>query len=196
MSSNYKKRYAIDKKNEERLLTIKPDLDNESGIYVLTRFDENNIKYAYIGQAKHVLKRLVGHLSGYQHIDLSLRKHGFYPYSHYGWRIGVLHYPEEKLDEMEKHWIQRYAADGYQLRNKTAGGQGEGKVQIDEYRPSKGYRDGITQGRVSLAKELKSIITKHLMVTIQPGKENHKVSQRMYAKFFELINEGSKENEE
>ena len=40
--------------------------------------DEEGIKYAYIGQAKHILTRLAQHLTGYQHIDLSIRKHGLY----------------------------------------------------------------------------------------------------------------------
>lgn len=188
MSNNYRQRYVIDKKNEQRLHEVNPMLDNQSGIYFLTRTDENGIKYAYIGQAKHLLKRLVGHLSGYQHIDISLRKHGLAIKGNLtGWNVNFLNYPEDRLDEMEQHWIKEYARRGYQLRNKTAGGQGEGKVQIDEYRPAKGYRDGIKQGRKNLANELKAILAKHLTVTIQPGKENNKISQRMLKKFFELL---------
>ena len=188
MSSNYKQRYAIDKKNEARLLAFYPELDNQSGIYFLTREDESGIKYTYIGQAKHILKRLVDHLSGYQHIDLSLKKHGLYSNAnHYGWKIGYMTCPIEELDRHEQYWIKRYADNGYQLRNKTAGGQGEGKVQIDEYRPAKGYRDGLKQGRKNLARELYGIIDKHLVVSIQPEKANNKISQRMYNKFWELL---------
>ena len=188
MSSNYKQRYAIDKKNEARLLAFYSELDNESGIYFLTREDESGIKYAYIGQAKHILKRLVDHLSGYQHIDLSLKKHGLYSSAnHYGWKIRFIHCPIDDLDRLEQYWIKRYADNGYQLRNKTAGGQGEGKVQIDEYRPAKGYRDGLKQGRKNLARELYGIIDKHLVVSIQPEKANNKISQRMYNKFWELL---------
>ena len=194
MSSNYRQRYAIDKKNEQRLLSVNSELDDQSGIYFLTREDEAGIRYAYIGQAKHLLKRLVGHLSGYQHIDISLRKHGLYGTNNVtGWKVGFIHYPEAELDQQEQHWIKEYANAGYQLRNKTAGGQGEGKIQIDEYKPAKGYRDGIKQGRINLARELKHIIDTHLSVSLKAGKENNKVSQKAFEKFNDLLNEGKDE---
>lgn len=183
---------VIEKNNKKRLLEVNRELDDETGIYVLTRTDENQIKYAYIGQAKHILTRLAQHLVGYQHIDLSLKKHGLYSeFNPYGWRIGFMHFPLSKLDEMEQHYIKMYAQKGYQLRNKTAGGQGEGKSQIDEYRPAKGYRDGIAQGRKNLAKELSGIIDKHLTVGLKPEKQNNKVSIRAFEKFNELLREES-----
>lgn len=64
---------AIEQNNKKRLLEVNPKLDEESGIYFLTRIDENGFKYAYIGQAVHILTRLAQHLVGYQHIDLSLK---------------------------------------------------------------------------------------------------------------------------
>jgi predicted GIY-YIG superfamily endonuclease len=66
---NFRQVKAIEKKNKERLLQINPELDEESGIYFLLREDEDGFKYAYIGQAKHILTRLASHLTGYQHID-------------------------------------------------------------------------------------------------------------------------------
>ena len=96
--------------------------------------------------------------------------------------------------EMEQVYIRSYAQNGYQLRNKTSGSQGKGKTQIDEYRPAKGYRDGIIQGRKSLAKELGHIIDKHLVVSIKPEKQHNKVSQQAYEKFMGLIN--PEENED
>ena len=187
---NPKQRYAIDKKNEQRLLKLNPDLDNGSGIYFLTR-EEDGFKYAYIGQAVKILRRMQSHLTGYQHIDLSLKSHGLYDAEKNpcGWKLGFLHYPPEELDKWERYWIKAYANQGYQLRNKTTGSQGEGKTGMDNQKPARGYYDGIAQGRKNLAKELKAIITKHLVVTIQAGKENNKVSQRMYEKFFALLNE-------
>ncbi len=165
-------------------------MDEQSGIYFLTRTDEENIRYAYIGQAKHILTRLAQHLVGYQHIDLSIKKHGLYSSSNlYGWKIGFLHYPEQKLDEMEQHYIKAYAQYGYQLRNKTSGSQGSGKKQIDEYRPQKGYHDGILQGKKMLAREISNIISKHLTVSIKQEKQNNKVSIKAFDKFNELISE-------
>lgn len=79
--------------------------------------------------------------------------------------IDFIHYPTEKLDEMEQYWILEYTKKGYQCRyNKTAGGQGTGKEKINEFKPAKGYYDGIKQGkrvlprnyRISLKSTLKS----------------------------------------
>ena len=188
MNENLRKAKAIEAKNKKRLLAIDPYLDEGSGIYFLVRKDENGIKYAYIGQAKHLLTRLAQHISGYQHIDLSLKKHGLYSSENiYGWKIGFLHFQISELDFMEKKFIQMYSNNGYQLRNKTAGGQGEGKTQIDDYRPAKGYRDGIAQGRKNLAKELTNIIDKHLCISLKEEKKNNKVSIKAFEKFNDLL---------
>lgn len=193
---NLVKARMVEKQNKDRLRKVNPSLNEGSGIYFLTREGEDGIKYAYIGQAKHILSRLAQHLAGYQHIDLSIKKHGLYSSNnHYGWKVGFLNYPEDKLDEKEQYYIRQYAQNGYQLRNKTAGGQGAGKAQIDEYRPAKGYRDGIRQGKKSLARELSEIIEKHLVVSIKPGKESNKVSIRAFEKFRNLLDEKNYEEE-
>lgn len=182
---------AIEQNNKKRLLEVNPKLDEESGIYFLTRIDENGFKYAYIGQAVHILTRLSQHLVGYQHIDLSLKKHKLYSKSNpCGWKIGFLHFPKSELDKQEQHYIKAYADKGYQLRNKTSGSQGEGKAQIDDYKPSKGYRDGIQQGRKNLAKELSHIAEKHLKIEIREDKRYNKVSQKQYEKFMDLLKAG------
>ena len=180
----------VEKRNKQFVLSINSTLNDDSGIYFLTRTDEDGIKYVYIGQAKHILTRLAQHLVGYQHIDLSIKKHGWYTDDNLcGWKIGFMNCPESELDKKEQHYIKMYAKHGYQLRNKTAGGQGQGKTQIDAYRPAKGYRDGIAQGKKTLARELSHIIDKHLTVTLQDGKEYNKVSQKAMEKFNALLDE-------
>lgn len=192
MKSNIQKVKAIESQNKRKILSVNQNVDESSGIYFLTRADEHGIQYAYIGQAKHLLTRLAQHLSGYQHIDLSLKKHGMFSEGNvYGWKINFLHYPEDELDEHEQFWIKRYAKNGYQLRNKTAGGQGEGKKQISEYRPAKGYYDGITQGKKTLARELSHIMEKHLTVDLKPEKRGNKVSEKQLEKFNRLLDEKS-----
>lgn len=192
MKSNIQKVKAIESQNKRKILSVNQNVDESSGIYFLTRADEHGIQYAYIGQAKHLLTRLAQHLSGYQHIDLSLKKHGMFSEGNvYGWKINFLHYPEDELDEHEQFWIKRYAKNGYQLRNKTAGGQGEGKKQISEYRPAKGYYDGITQGKKTLARELSHIMEKHLTVKLKPEKRGNKVSEKQLEKFNRLLDEKS-----
>ena len=190
MNNNFMKAKEIECDNKKRLVEVNPDLDDRSGIYILTRTDEDGIKYAYIGQAKHILTRLAQHLTGYQHIDLSLKKHGLYSNSNVnGWKVGFLHFPEDKLDEKEQYYIKHYAQNGYQLRNKTSGSQGEGKRKIDEYRPQKGYYDGLNQGKKVLARELSNIINKHLNISLKEGKEHNKVSIKAFDKFKNLLNE-------
>jgi hypothetical protein len=181
---------AIEQENKKRLLKLNPKLNDKSGIYFLLREDENGFKYAYVGQAVHTLSRLASHLVGYeQHIDLSLRKHKLYDKEKnpYGWRVEFLNFSESQLDEKEQYYIKLYANKGYQLRNKTSGSQGEGKAQIDDYRPAKGYRDGLKQGRKNLARELSSIAEKHLKIELREDKANNKVSQKQYEKFMDLL---------
>ena len=200
MKGDYKniaKAKAIEKQNRERLLKVNPKLDDESGIYFLTRTDEDNISYFYIGQAVHILTRIAQHLVGYQHIDLSIKKRGLYSADNpYGWKVNFMHYPKSELDKWEQYWILEYTKRGYQCRyNKTGGGQGEGKEKINEFRPAKGYRDGIKQGKISLARELSSIAEKHLKIEIREDKKNNKVSQKQFDKFMELMNEDSYKTE-
>lgn len=185
---NIAKAKAIEAENKKKWLALNPDLDDKSGIYFLTRTDENGFRYAYIGQAVHILTRLAQHLVEYQHIDLSLKKHGLYSDDNpFGWKAGFLYFPASELDEQEQHYIKAYADYGYQLRNKTSGSQGEGKAKIDDYRPAKGYYDGIKQGKKSLAKELSHIAEKHLEIRLKPEKANNSVSQKQYEKFMDLL---------
>ena len=185
---NYRQVKAIEAKNKQKLLSVNPDLIEESGIYFITRTDENGMKFAYIGQAKHILTRLAQHLSGYQHIDLSLKKHGlFSQWNPGGWKIGFLLFPVSLLDEMEQKYIKQYADKGYQLRNKTAGGQGEGKTQIDAYKPTKGYRDGLKQGYKNASRDIAHLFDKHLNVSIKSDKPN-KVQEKALAKFHDFMN--------
>lgn len=186
---------AIEKKNRERLLKVNPNLNDSSGIYFLTRTDENDISYFYIGQAVNIIQRMCGHLTGYQHIDLSIKKRGFYSEeTPYGWKLNFINYPKSDLDEMEQYWILEYTKKGYQCRyNKTAGGQGEGKEKINEFKPSRGYRDGLKQGEKNLARELSSIAEKHLKIEIREDKKNNKISQRQYEKFIDLLKVGDSE---
>ena len=182
---------AIEKASRERLLKVNPDLTDESGIYFLTRVQPEG----YVGQARHVCQRLCQHLSGYdQYVDRSLRAHGLYSEDNpYGYKVNFLPFPESKLDEMEQYYIQKYLENGYRLKNKTAGSQGAGKVKIADFKPAKGYHDGIKAGKKSLAKELSHIIDTHLTVSLKEGKENNKVSQRALEKFNSLLDERSYE---
>lgn len=178
---NYKQIKAIEQTNKKRLLKAFPDLTDRSGIYILTR-EENGFKYAYVGQAKRILTRLAQHLSGYQHIDLSLKKHGLFSEENpTGWDVTFIHYNINELDIAEQYFIKRYANAGYQLRNKTAGGQSDGKFEIAETKPRRTYRDGLQQGYSNAQKEVAKLFEKNLDYSIK-GKEN-KNKLKAYEKF-------------
>lgn len=191
LPTNYRQIFAVEKKNRDRVIKLNPDLKDKSGIYFLTRIDEDGINYFYIGQASgSCITRIAQHLSGFQHIDCSLKKRGLYDAEKnpYGWKANAIYYPKDELDKWEQYWILEYTKKGYQCRyNKTAGGQGEGKEKINEYRPQKTYRDGLIQGRLNLSRELSDIIDKHLEVRIKPEKANNKISIKQYDKFWELL---------
>lgn len=186
---NYKKIYAIEKSNRERLLKVNPNLDDKSGIYFLTRTDEDGISYFYIGQAIKILQRMCSHLTGYQHIDLSLKKRGFYSVDNpYGWQINFIHYPKDELDQMEQYWILQYTKKGYQCRyNKTAGGQGEGKEKINEFKASKTYRDGLKQGYKNASREVSHLFELHLDYKTKSDKPS-KNQQKAIDKFDKFLN--------
>lgn len=187
MGVNYKQLYAINKKNAERLLAVNPKLSNTSGIYFLTRIDENEIKYFYIGQSVRILSRMVSHMSGHQHIDLSLKKRGFYSEENpHGWKINFIEYPKEKLDEMEQYWILEYTKKGYQCRyNKTSGSQGEGKEKINEFKPARGYRDGLEQGYKNASREVSHLFDLHLDAVTKrnPPSTNQKKALQKFEDF-------------
>lgn len=177
-----------EEQNKAKWLDINPFLTDDSGIYLITR-EENGFRYAYVGQAKHILTRLAQHLNGYdQHIDLSLKKHGLWSRNNLtGWFVSQVKFPENKLDEYEQKYIRLYADMGYQLRNKTSGSQGIGKIGIADNKPSKGYYDGKRQGKSDLIKELNKVV-KHLQIT---PKDDGKLATRMEQKFWEIL--GQKE---
>ena len=173
MAYNWKQVKAIESVNKKKFLELNNELNNDSGIYMLTRIDENGFKYAYIGQAKHILTRLAQHMVGYQLIDLSLKNHGLYSdKNEYGWN--VIHYncSEEELDDKEQYYIKEYADNGFQLRNKTSGSQGKGKTKINEFKPSKGYQDGLKQGYKNASKEISNLFDKHLDYLKKSDKPN------------------------
>lgn len=200
LNSNYKnfrKAKAIEAENRKRLLKINPNLDDESGIYFLTRTDEHEITYFYIGKSVHIMQRMCEHLTRHQHIDISLKKRGFYSEKNpHGWKLDFIHYPVEELNKMEQYWILEYTKRGYQRRyNKTSGGVGDGEEKVNDFRPRKGYYDGLRQGKKVLAHDLSHIINTHLQVSLKPEKQNNKTSIQQFEKFKTLLDEKNYEKE-
>lgn len=193
--------YAIRSKNKERIKAVCPDIDERSGIYCFTRFDENGFRYAYVGQAtKSVLERCAEHLEGYrQHIDLSLKKHGLFSEKNpYGWSVAVLCYCQpDRCDEKEKLYIKKAHEAGRQLLNTTAGSQGEGKHYIAQSKPPKGYRDGLAQGYKNAQKDIAHLFRLHLSVSTkkQPPTKLQEKALEKFNDFLEVEKNESKNND-
>lgn len=200
MPTNWKKLYTMKKKAERELLEHYPFLNNESGIYILTRY-ENGVRFAYIGLAKRLLDRLISHMIGYsQRIDISLRKRGFYKpkENECGWDLMFYNYSEEELNNKEQEFIREYLNRGYQMYNKTLGSQGEGKISIDDH-STKGYYDGVAYGYKKAIKEVAEYFEKYLDYDIKPTlvkKDGTRtaISLKKYDEFAQLL-KGDKENE-
>jgi len=183
----YRQIKAIEQKNKQRILKICSNVNENSGIYVFMR-DDGTIKYAYVGQAKHILTRLAQHLMGYtQHIDLSIKKHGLYSEKNQtGWKIAFAEVEESELDMNEQLNIERYHKNGYQLLNKTKGGQGIGKTALMENKERKGYRQGLQKCYENARKEVAKLFEKNLFFAIN-GKPN-KNKEKAFEKFSQFIN--------
>ena len=103
----------------------------------------------------------------------------------YGWDIKPPVYcPVELLDDYEKAYIKDYADMGYQLRNKTVGGQGKGKSGIDNNKPSKGYYDGKQQGYNECKAYVKALFDRYLDYYL---KREGKIAERKQAEFKEFL---------
>lgn len=182
----YRQIKAIEKVNKGRILKVCPDATEEPGIYVFYR-EEHKLKFAYVGQAKHLLTRLSQHLSGYQHIDLSIKKHGLYSEDNpCGYKISFVTCHQTELDKKEQEYIVKVANLGYQLRNKTSGSQGKGKVGINDNKPSKGYYDGLKQGYLNAQKFVANLFEKHLQYSKKSEKPN-KLQEKAVQKFEDFL---------
>ena len=183
---NYKKIYAIKKANEERILKVCPNCPNTSGIYFLLR-EEDGFKYAYIGQAVKLRERLASHLSGYQHIDLSIKKHGLWSEENTtGYKVHFLEFDESLLDEMEQKYIKQYANAGYQMRNSTAGSQGKGKHGLDNQKQPRTYYEGLNNGYERARKEVSHLFELHLDYTTK-NQPPTKLQEKAILKFKDFL---------
>ena len=185
---NFKQIYARKAECERRIKEVCPKATHESGIYCFTRVDEDGFKFAYVGLAsKSLLTRLGEHLVGYQHIDLSIKKHGLYSQENpYGYKVNILcKCPAEECNEKEQYYIKKAADAGYQLRNHNSGSQGKGRRTFDNAKPSKTYREGLAMGYLNARREVAHWFSLHLNVSMKKPTKN---AEKALAKFEKFIN--------
>ena len=192
---NYRQIYARKAECEKRIKEVCPQATHESGIYCFHRIDEGGFKFAYVGLAtKSLLTRLGEHLVGYQHIDLSIKKHGLYSQENpYGYKVDILcKCPAEECNEKEQYYIKKAADAGYQLRNHNSGSQGKGRRTFDNAKPSKTYREGLAMGYTNARREVAHWFSLHLNASMKKPTKN---AEKALAKFQEFINLEDENNE-
>ena len=192
---NYKQLFTIQSEIEKTLRKACPKINEGSGIYFLLRYDpEEDKNYGYIGLGVNLLRRMISHIQGYQQrIDVSLKKRGLWSEDNpNGWKLNVLNFPREELEEKEKFYIDLYLKNGYTLLNKESGGS-TGKFLINERKPSKTYRDGIVQGQKSTRAKVKVYFDKYLDYSIKD--KPTKIKEKKFAEFKQFL-EGEDKNEQ
>ena len=192
---NYRQIYDRKAECEKRIKEVCPQATHESGIYCFTRVDEDGFKFAYVGLAsKSLLTRLGEHLVGYQHIDLSIKKHGLYSQENpYGYKVDILcKCPADECNEKEQYYIKKAADAGYQLRNHNSGSQGKGRRTFDNAKPSKTYREGLAQGYTNARREVAHWFSLHLNVSMKKPTKN---AEKALSKFLDFINLEDENNE-
>ena len=182
-----RQRWAIQRANEKRIKKICPEITTESGIYLFYRRNEQFEICVYIGQAKNLLQRTAQHLTVVKketHIDKSLYAHKLYSEQNpYGWSLRVIEIAEpKKLDELEKHYINKYKQAGYKIYNVTGGGQIDKAEDIGERMPKKlkSYANGKKYGYEQARKEVAKLFEKNLTYSIngKPNKNKEKAVEK------------------
>lgn len=186
---NNRKIFARQNAAELKIINAYGDPGQMSGIYVFTRKDEEKDKIsAYIGQAKNLRRRIAQHLLEYDHIGLSLKKHGLYDEKKnpQGWHCEWKYCKIEELDAEERRTIASFKEiDIYELYNITSGGQGKGKVDIAPRAERKGYYKGKQDGFDKAIKEIGMLITKYTTGLCSKGGA---IADRKTAELKELLN--------
>ena len=194
MPTNYKQLFAIQSKLEKQLKLACPEIDSKSGIYFLTRKDDDG-SFFYIGKGVNLIRRMCSHLQGYQQrIDVSLKKRGFYSEENtLGWKLNVMHFKPEELDEKERYFIDLYLKNNWTSYNVESGGT-IGKTIIGERKPAKTYTDGIKQGQNKTREEIKIYFDKYLDFYIKPP--TNKIKERKAEEFKKFLEECSEKSTE
>ena len=186
METNWKQLYAVKREMEKKIKALAPNMENRAGIYVWYR---KQYRF-YAGQSVKLVDRSIQHLQQYDHLGMSIRKHGLYSKENpYGWNIIYFYCDKNELNEKERETIAKWAEHNISY-NITSGGQDKGKIDINERAPTKNYTDGLKQGRANAIKEIKVLFDKYLDYVIKG--ETNKVKERKLNEFKEIL--GGSEN--
>lgn len=192
---NYSKIFITKRDVEEQLKLACPNLEHKSGIYFYTRekLEEGGGFACYIGKSVDVAERCISHqISWSQRIDKSLKSRKYYSkYNLNGWKLNVLYFPTEVLDEKERYYIELYKSKNYEMLNIENGGTLNKEI-IGEKKPSRGYHDGLTQGEKKTKEQVKTYFDKYLDFVIKPP--TGKVKERKFQEFADFLNGNDKKD--
>ena len=97
-------------------------------------------------------------LGVYSSKEKSMKAHGLYSEENKnGYKIDFFHCPVSQLDEKEREYIQKAIDAGWIVKKSRLAVDRMKVRKIADYRPAKGYRDGIQQGKKTLARDLSHI---------------------------------------
>lgn len=185
---NYAKIFVTKDDVERQLRLVCPNLQHKSGIYFYTRekLEEGGGFACYIGKSVDVAERCISHQTSWtQRIDISLKSRKYYNENNLnGWKLNVLYFPKELLDEKERYYIELYKNNNYEMLNIENGGTLNKEI-IGERKPSKTYRDGIVQGQKSTRAKVKVYFDKYLDYSIKD--KPTKIKEKKFAEFSEFI---------
>lgn len=188
---NYAKLFVTKKDVEEQLKLACPNLQHKSGIYFYTRekLEQGGGFACYIGKSIDVAERCISHqISWQQEIDISLKSRKYYgKYNLNGWKLNVLYFPEELLNEKERYYINLYKNQNYEMLNIESGGT-TGKEIIGERKLAKTYTDGIKQGQKKTREEVKTYFSKYIDFAIKPPA--NKIKERKAEEFKKFLEDG------
>lgn len=179
---------------QKKIQPIISSKENGSGIYLYQRVDEQGIRYFYCGLAVNLFERQISHWNGFQRIDISMRKRGFYSEENpFGWKFRILeHCNKDKLEEREQYWIKHFMELGYQTYNLNYGGNKGKENTFDKER--KGYLKGKEDGKIAILRQIKVYFDKYLDFVIK--EPQNKIKERKLQEFREMLDEADNRKED
>lgn len=185
---NYADMFITKAQVEKQLKYACANIEHKSGIYFYTRekLEEGGGYECYIGKSVDVLERCISHQCSWkQRIDISLKHRKYYSQTNLnGWKLNVLYFPEEMLNQKEKYYIALYQSKGYELLNIESGGAKQ-KFDIAERKSTKTYTQGVAYGEKRAFKTIKAFFDKYLDYSIK--EPLNKVKERKFKEFEKLL---------
>ena len=101
-----------------------------------------------------------------------------------GWKLNVMYFPKELLDEKERYYITQYIENKFVMYNIESGGTLHKEI-IGERKPPKTYTQGVEYGEKKAIRRVKEFFDKYLDCVIK--EPSNKIKERKKKEFEELL---------